>query len=916
MKLKQFVYLGIIGFVWLLGTQPVKAQREEKLTEVSAIARISPDGFGTNQSPVDFGDEPALLKQMLGSGMITPDKVKGEATKAEVLITNIPQLSDIPRPHTSVKDLLAQEQQNNEVQQVTGVRLNQTKSGFEVILETRTSDKLQTKITREGNNFIADIPNAQLRLTGSNLFRADNPASDITTLTVTNQDTNSIRLTVTGKAGIPKVELFDSNEGLVFGVITAVASTQQQQQPQTPQTQKPSGGTPSAKPSTQGNEPIELLVTGKQEDSYSVPDATTATKIPVPILEVPQSIQAIPRQIIEDRQVVRIDQTSENVSGVQRITGGQGGISSAGFRIRGFSSGYENFRNGFRDYGFYSPRDIANVERIEFLKGPGSVLYGSTAIAGGLVNTVTKKPLDTPYYNANMTFGNYDFYRPTIDISGPLVADRSLLYRLNLAYENASSFRDFNKDESFFLAPALTWKINPRTNFTIELEHQDYNYTFDRGLPLVPQSLQLPINRFLGEPSRSDSNAHSTSITYNFDHQFSEKWKFRQGFNAVLDHGRFQLFDFLSLAADGQTLNRRAALSPNDNQENYSLQNEVFGEFKTGPLRHNILVGLELSRFSLNFSFFRAPLASINIFEPRYGVQPGVFTLQVSQGQGVDNLGAYLQDQIEILPNLKLLAGGRFDSSDSFYKDRLLSKTINDQSVTHFSPRVAIVYQPSKTTSLYFNWSNSFNPVFTSTSRTGEQFKPETGEQFEVGIKQSFLNDRLLGTLAFYDITRQNVLTQDPADRNFSIQTGEQESRGIDLDIAGQLLPGWKLIAAYSLIDASVIKDNRIPVGNRLVGVPENSASLWTTYEIQSGNLRGLGFGAGVVFAGKREVQLPNTFKLPSYFRTDAAIFYQHSNYRISLNINNLFDIKYYEVGTYINPGAPLTVLGKVSVNF
>ena len=277
-----------------------------------------------------------------------------------------------------------------------------------------------------------------------------------------------------------------------------------------------------------------------------------------------------------------------------------------------------------------------------------------------------------------------------------------------------------------------------------------------------------------------------------------------------------------------------------------------------------------------------------------------------------------MQNLIEFLPNLKLLVGGRFDWVDSFYRDTLANTFDFEQSDSDFSPRVGIVYQPSETTSLYASWSNSFSPQFFSRSRTGEQFKPTTGEQFEIGVKQNFFDSRLSATLALYQLTRQNVLTTDPqAPEKFSIQTGEQKSRGIELDIAGEILPGWKIIATYAYTDAFVSEDEDIPVGDRLSNVPKHSASLWTTYEIKSGDLQGLGFGAGLVFVGDREVQLPNTIELSSYVRADATIFYRRNNYRFALNFKNISDTKYYNTqGFYITPAAPFTVLGTVSVEF
>jgi iron complex outermembrane recepter protein len=862
LKLRQMIYLGIVGAICILGTQPVKAQSAE------------------------------------------PPSAK------------IPQLSDIPRPHTNVKDWLAQQNQQTGVTVVTGVRLNPTSSGLEILLETSISDKLQTTIKNENNNFIADIPNAQLQLTGDSSFRQDKPVAGISEVIVTNVDTNSIRVTVTGEGGIPKVELDDGDTGLIFVVTSVTSST-----PQAPDTSKPGSETPPTQPSADANEPIELTVTG-ESDTYSVPDASTATRTDAPLRDIPQSIQVIPRQVIEDRNVVRLSELADNVSGVQPERG-YGGLSSLGFRVRGFLTNFETLRNGFPDYGYFSPRDVANIERLEILKGPAAVLYGGspTQYAGGsgVINTTTKKPLAEPYYSASVTYGSYSFLRPTLDISGPLTDDKSVLYRLNVAYESSDSFRDFVEYDSFFISPVVEIKVGDRTKLTFEYEHQKYNFVFDNGFPIEPEVLQLGRNRFLGEPNFANGEVTFNSLTYRLEHEFDDNWKFRQGFNVLsanLNDAR-QVSPG-SLREDRQTLDRLFSAS-DEEHENITLQNEISGKFSTGSIRHNVLFGVDLARNLFNYIFAPDLELSINIFNPQYGGTPTPVEDGSPFGRKIvsENVGLFAQNLIELTPNFKVLLGGRLDFNDYSRQDRVSGDILDKQSNTRFSPRVGIIYQPSDATSLYFNWSNGFSPQFQARSRTSEQFEPQTTQQFEVGVKQDFLDNKLSATLAFFQITKQNVLTPDPVDDLFSIQTGEQRSRGIELDIAGEISPGWKVIANYAYIDGEVTKDRVIPVGDRLFGVPEHSAGLWTTYELQAGSLQGLGFGAGLYFVGEQEVDLPNTFKLPSYLRADASIFYRRQNYRFAVNFKNISNVKYYEVDGYsIDPTAPFTVLGTVSVEF
>lgn len=224
-----------------------------------------------------------------------------------------------------------------------------------------------------------------------------------------------------------------------------------------------------------------------------------------------------------------------------------------------------------------------------------------------------------------------------------------------------------------------------------------------------------------------------------------------------------------------------------------------------------------------------------------------------------------------------MLLGGRCNGFEQRREDDVANSETS-QSGNAFSPRVGIVYQPIPATSLYASYSRSFNPVI-GTALDGSQFQPERGTQYEVGIKAD-LNNRLSTTLALYDLKRSNVLTADTRPGippSFSIQTGEQRSRGIELSTVGEILPGWNIIAGYAYTDAEITADNRIPVGNSLVNVPKNSINLWTTYEIQSGSLRGLGVGLGLFYTGERQGDLANTFEVPSYVRTDAAIFYKRN---------------------------------------
>ncbi|WP_414623922.1 TonB-dependent siderophore receptor [Calothrix sp. CCY 0018] len=860
MKLRHFSYLGIAGIICLLCSESVQAQEKENLVQIN----------------------------------LNSENIVSQAeTKAKVPVTQIPQIRDIQRPHTTAKDLLAQQQ--NQVILVTGVNLNTSENSFEVILETSNPKQLQAVAKSEGNNFIVDIPNAQLKLNTGELFRQEKPIAGITDVVVTNQDANTIRIMVTGETGLPKVELYESDKGLIFVATPVTTSTQQ---PQTPDK-------PPANTTEQGEEPpIELVVTG--------------TIFEVPIEDTPQSIQVVPREVLENRGVVRLDEFTDNVSGVQRITGGDG-FGTSGFIIRGFSDQFENLRNGFRSQGGF-PRDLANIDRVEVLKGPAAALYGG-GFQSGVVNILTKKPLEEPSYEVKATVGSFDFYRGEVDLTGPLVENQSLLYRLNVAYQDQGSFRDFLNYKNFFIAPSLTWNIGPRTTLSFDYEYVDADYSDDQIFPAEPEFLQISPKTYLGEPDLASERFTAHSLVLGFSHEFSDNWQYRLGFNTlwqdVFDEG---VIESGGLQADRRTLNREFQRRTND-LENLTLRNEILGKFNTGSVKHNLLFGVEYSRLEYAYKFSGAPIAPIDIFNPIYGARPTeALSLSFNEAYGNDTLGIYLQDIAEVLPSLKIVAGVRFDNVDGFYEDRETNTSFNEVSDSQFSPRLGIVYQPSDTTTLYASWSNSFTPQVFGRNSSGEPFEPVTSEQLEVGIRQELFDKKLLAGLALYQITRENVATTDPNSDDFfdRIQTGEQRSRGVELDINGEILPGWNIIATYAYTDAQVTEDNLIPVGDRLPNAPYNSASLWTTYEIQSGNLQGLGAGLGIVYVGERQGGLPNTVTVPSYVRTDAALFYRRRQFEARLNFKNLFDIDYYDANDFssINPQEPFTVIGSFSYKF
>ena len=791
-----------------------------------------------------------------------------------------------------------------EIVEITSIRVDETDEGITLWLET--IGRLPAPATSiAGNAAIADIPNATLQLPDGDEFFASEPAEGIALINVTNLPNNRVRIAITGTDAPPEVNIRTRVSGIIVSATPGFSTAQAPE-----------------------DDSIQITVIGEQ-DGYLVPEAGAATRTDTPLRDIPQSIQVIPRQVIEDQQAIRIEEVLENAAGVTFL----GNVDGQGinFAIRGFDNA-PVLRDDFRLLGFAggaAAPEVANLERVEVLRGPASVLYGQVE-PGGLINLVSKRPLPEPYYNFQLQGGNRGFVSPRIDLSGPLTADGRVLYRLNALYRREDSFRDL--DDPFnrsFIAPTLTWLIGDRTNLTINLEYINDDDPADFGTVLSGDGdTIIPRDRVIGNPDDTIEKDY-LSVGYTLEHRFSENWQLRNQFSYISDDFDYNVVA-LPFAFDESTGTLFRAFTDRFNEDDfYSLFTNLQGRFNTGPVEHTLLFGVDLARtdssgvtrFSTTAPEFLTPL---DIFNPDYAAVSAPLdgdNIPIAFGSETrtDRLGLYLQDQIDILDNLILVAGLRYDIVDQDTTNVLTNLETN-QSDDAVSPRIGIVYQPIEPVSLYANYAQSFNPNV-GADAGGQSFEPEEGEGFEVGVRAELIENRLATTLAYFDITKRNVLTADPIVPFASVATGEQRSRGVDFGLTGEILSGWNIIASYAYIDAEVTEDNTDIVGNRLTGIPEHSVSLWTTYELQSGALQGLGFGLGFNFVGERQVDLANSFDVDSYFIVNAAAFYRRDNWRVGLNIDNLFDTNYIaSVNGFsfraVYPGNPLTVRASVSVTW
>jgi iron complex outermembrane receptor protein len=692
----------------------------------------------------------------------------------------------------------------------------------------------------------------------------------------------------------------------------------------------------------------EVTVRDLRDLGYQTSSVTTATRLETPILETPVSIQMVPRAVIEDQQVIELKEALKNVSGVQPAFG-LGSLIN-GFTIRGFTSpvlSLSLFHNGLRRRA--NAFETANLAQIEVIKGPAAVLYGRLD-PGGMVNLVTTRPSPEPFYAARQQFGSFDLYRTVLDATGPVTADRSLLYRTTFTYQNSGSFRDFEEIERIFFAPSLTWFPTPRTEISLALEYKKDNKVTHWGIPAIgDRPAWVPISRFLGDRTSDDGrfdhdDSDNVLLELQWSHRLTSAWTLRQQFLMDRYDTSIENFPPLRLREDNRTLDRGFEKGP-VHLHSYGTNLDLMGRVEGWGAGHTLLVGFDYYRFGLTIpgaTFFFGPPFSIvppfvppiDIFDPVYGRAQIPRDLTPNFFLNFDEhwYGLYLQDQIDLRHGLHLLLGGRYDvakvSNGVAPTADVPTFSRTDQA---FSPRVGLLYEVQPWLSVYGNFVKSLGPT-AGFSVTGQPFEAERATQYEIGAKTALMGGRLTSTVALYRLTKENILSTDPTNPLARVPIGEARSRGIELDVSGQLTDQWRLIGSYAYTDTRITDDalggNQ---GNRLPNVPLHSGSLWTWYQWAPGPFRGLEVGAGLFAAGLRQGDESNSFQLPGYVRLDAAAAYHwqvgRSRLTARLNIYNLLDQRYFESSNLTDPlvriprlgivsGAPLTVLGSIQVAY
>ncbi|RVT94230.1 TonB-dependent siderophore receptor [Sphingomonas crocodyli] len=653
---------------------------------------------------------------------------------------------------------------------------------------------------------------------------------------------------------------------------------------------------------------------------YRAALTATATRTDSAIRDVPQSIQIVPRTVIEDQAAVRLTDVIQNVSSVQ--LNGTAGNRAETYNIRGFVASRYAI-NGFpltnaaeRPEAFL---DLANVERVEVLKGPASVMVGLTD-PGGVINIVTRAPTEQFSLDGSFQAGSFDFYRSELSVSGPLNASGTLTARVTGALQTDGGFRDEARDsERAFGAAALRWEPDTLTRVDLTADYLDSKQPFDRGL-YADENGNHPrdAGNFLGE--KWSTNASRKLVLGLAAQRQVVPWLMLRFTGRYTDATSFDSngVDLQGLEADNRTLRRRVT-TRTEAPEDLTMRFEGLIDAFTGGIEHRIMMGVEHNRGEFFFNSARANIGSIDIYNPVYGATPIPVTRQNARyDRETRNWGYYLQDQISLGEQWKALLGLRYDTAKS-HQDDIFNDEIIRTSDDALTWRAGLVYQPTNTISVYASYTRSFIPQ-TGQLIDGTPLAPEKGEQFEGGVKLDIIPDALSLTAAVFQTTKQNVATDDPTDSDFSILTGEQRVRGVEFDLTGEILPGWNIIANAAYLDTEITRDNVFAIGNRLTGVPELSGRLWTSYSVRSGTLKGLSVGGGIRVATKRQIDLDNSFTIEGYETFDASIRYAiDEHWEASVNAQNLTDRFYIEgvqSESNLYAGTPRRVMGTVRARF
>ena len=659
------------------------------------------------------------------------------------------------------------------------------------------------------------------------------------------------------------------------------------------------------------------LTAEKQDERHTSSQAIT--QFNHNLLEVPFTKSHVSNEDIQNHHVQRVSDALSLVNGVVYQDSYGGGFWD-NYSFRGFSTdpnmGTIYMRNGLSSVsGIHTPRDMVNIQAIDFLKGPMAAMYGQGAI-GGIMNITTKQPEWQNKNSLSLSGSSLEEYRAALDTTGAINQD--MAYRLGLAYENNQSFRDYVDSEHYYIAPQLAWKLSEQTQLNLDTEFAQSKGVFDRGIPMVNGQFTVNKKTFLGEPSDGDIDIKDQMYQLRLNHEFNDNWNNTTAITYSHGERGGTSTEISSIAADGQTANRFRR-SRQFETDTTNFQSILRGKFDTGVIRHELVSNLEAGHYTIDQIQRRSAagtFSQIDIYHPVYGQNTLPLTrITKDTKETQDMLGVNIQDQIFLNDQWNVLIGGRFNRLEQQIDDHRTGNS-SEQAFTPFTPRAGINYQPTEKLSFYTNWGKAFE-LNTGLNKDNELYDPEKTESWEVGGKYQFLEKSWLG-LTYFDMDKQHLLTEGISDSY--VDSGRVQSHGLEFELQHQFTDHLRVNANYTYTDASIVESEVEAKGARLKNIPKHTANLSADYQF---NL--VGHAAGLIgnlnYYGKRSANyIDNGSSLPEFTVVNLGGYVQvRPDVRVQLNIENLFDRDYY-VASYTNnwvqPGEPLKATATIQWTF
>jgi catecholate siderophore receptor len=677
-----------------------------------------------------------------------------------------------------------------------------------------------------------------------------------------------------------------------------------------------------------GDEIVELekfSVSGRRDDkTYSTQRITTATKTDTALVNVPQAITVVTRELIDDQAMLSIGDLTRYVPGAG-IAQGEGNRDTP--VMRGNSTTADFFIDGTRDDVQYF-RDLYNVERVEVLKGPNAMLFGRGG-TGGLINRITKQALGNTAHELTLQFGSWDQYRATVDLAQPI--SDAVSFRLTGLYEDSGSYRDGVTLKRYGANPTLAWALGPQTMVRLGYEHFHDERVADRGISSF-QGRPLPVDAslFFGDPERSFARVTVDTAFAIIDHRFARGARLKNQTRISGYQKTYQNVFPGAVNAAGTSVALSAYSNATD-RDNVFNQTDLVIPIEAGGMWHQLLAGAELGRqetdnlrltgyfttISPTTTSVLVPLANPRTTLP-LTFQPNA--TDASNHGVARTLAFYLQDQVDLSRHWQAIAGVRFEKFTVDFRNHRTAADIDSDNEL-VSPRAGLIFKPADELSFYASYGMSYNPrageQLSSLSLTNRSLAPEKFVNYELGAKWDMRPDLAL-TAAFYRLDRHNVVITDPGDPTKSLLVDGQRAKGVELGVIGRITRNWSVVGGYAYQDGRIKTSQSATVlaGARLAQLPRHTLSLWQRYDFN----RQWGLGVGIIHRGEILASTDNTVKLPGFVRFDAAVFWRlNKNLRAQVNIENVFDRDYYAAAhsnTNITPGSPRALRLSVSTAF